>query len=101
MNVTTYNAYIDNRLAAIDEMDNQVRSEFGSDYTFLFQYFYPRVAELKKTEDKTANLLSKISSVFGGDTTVSTAGTSTTGTASAGSTLACSNNGKTFTFTNN
>ena len=69
MNATTYNAYIDNRLAAIDTMDNQVRAEFGSDYTFLFQYFYPRVAELKKSEDKTTSLLSQITSVFGGSDT--------------------------------
>ncbi len=66
MNVSTYNAYIDNRLAAIDAMDNEVRTEFGSDYTFLFQYFYPRVLELKQTENRATTILERIGSAFGG-----------------------------------
>ena len=86
LDTTKYNAYLDDRLTAIDAMDDQVRAQYGADYTFLFQYFYPRVAELKKNDDATTRILQKIGSVFGGDeettaTTSVVAGTNQTAVA--------------------
>ena len=77
LNTTAYNAYIDNRLSAIDTMDNEVRAEYGTDYAFLFQYLYPRVYELKKT-DNTSSVLNKIVASFSEDSTASNIQTSAT-----------------------
>lgn len=61
LNVSSYNAYIDGRLALLDELDNQVRLENGTDdYSFLFKYLYPRVYELKQPVSQTTSLLERI-----------------------------------------
>ena len=47
LNVTDYNAYLDDYLAKMDQMDNSTRASLGSGYEFLFQYLYPRVYGLR------------------------------------------------------
>ena len=63
--ITKYNTYIDTRLSAIDTLDNQVRAELGSDYTFIFQYIYPRILELKKSTDQSISIIDRVGNVLG------------------------------------
>lgn len=76
-NTALYNAYIDSRLTLLDNLDNQVRSELGSDYAFLFQYVYPRILELKKPSTDINSILDKISTDITGSGTATSTGTGT------------------------
>ncbi len=66
-----YDAYIDDRLSAIDALDDQIRSEIGIEYAFIFQYAYPRVLELKRNEEKVVSVLKRLGTVMNGDSSVS------------------------------
>lgn len=69
MNVARYNEHLDSYLAKVDKLDNATRTKIGPDYAFIFQYVYPRVAELKKSAEQTnAMVASPIGTVFACDT---------------------------------
>ena len=80
--VAAYNAYIDSRLTTMDALDNQVRSELGSDYAFIFQYTYPRVFELRQSEDKVASVLERFGNAMNADDTTTSQASSGIVTAS-------------------
>jgi hypothetical protein len=42
----------------VDKLDDSIRSQFGPDYAFLFQYIYPRAYELRGTHSVSATSLS-------------------------------------------
>lgn len=65
INTTLYNAYLDDYLNRIDQLDNVTKSTYGSDYAFLFQYIYPRVAELKKEDTKIVSLIQDFKNMVG------------------------------------
>ncbi|MDD2892227.1 MAG: hypothetical protein PHQ95_04645 [Candidatus Gracilibacteria bacterium] len=62
-----YNAYLDDYLSKLDTLDNEVRNSFNTnDYSFLFQYIYPRVFALKISQDSIiTNILRQIGFISG------------------------------------
>lgn len=65
--VSLYNAYIDGKLAKIDQLDNEVRNQYGNDYAFIFQYLYPRVLESRLKENATDSIIGQIGTIFSDD----------------------------------
>ena len=72
MNATLYNNYINSRLLVLDQLDDQVRREYGPDYAFLFQYIYPRILELKQGDGAIGNIIDRINTDVGREGTGST-----------------------------
>ena len=66
MDNNLYNAYIDNKLTQLDSLDNEIQADpaFGSDYAFIFQYIYPRIYELRNTDNRFSSILDKIGGVL-------------------------------------
>lgn len=46
-NSALYTGYIDNYLAKVSGLDDTIKAQYGSSYSFLFEYVYPRVYELR------------------------------------------------------
>jgi hypothetical protein len=44
----------------LDKMDDEIRAQYGTDYAFLFQYLYPRIAELKMSANVSAEVIGRI-----------------------------------------
>lgn len=102
VNVTTYNAYIDDRLSLMNKLDNDVRAELGSDYAFIFKYAYPRVHELKREDTRVASVLERFGNVMGvssGNENTNSVNTNiaTTEVLSPSGTLSLSQNNNTIT----
>jgi hypothetical protein len=47
VNPSLYTAYVDGYLAKVDRLDNDMRTAYGNEYAFLFQYIYPRVYAIR------------------------------------------------------
>jgi hypothetical protein len=50
MNREAYTAYIDTYLGKVDQIDDSTRAQLGSQYEFIFQYIYPRVYEIRRSQ---------------------------------------------------
>jgi hypothetical protein len=72
---SAFNAYLDTRLAQLDQMDDEVRAQYGTDYAFIFQYLYPRILESKLKENSAVSIFDQINTMFDTDPANTTAGT--------------------------
>ncbi len=73
MDNNTYVSYLDNYLSKLSKLDDTVRLQYGSDYTFLFQYIYPRVFELRSAYSTSIpDIIGQIGGISGTGTSAST-----------------------------
>jgi hypothetical protein len=56
---------LDTYLFKVDQLDNTTRAQIGPDYAFIFQYVYPRVAELKKSADQLGTIVASLNTMVG------------------------------------
>lgn len=65
VDISKYNGYLETYLGKLDKLDNDTRTQLGSDYEFIFQYIYPRVNELKKNANQFDSIVGSIDGLMG------------------------------------